>query len=261
MTRTDRLCQRLKICEYFNTVRSHISQTAFVQANGEVRRPANRAGSKLVVFQKEKEKGHVTRLHDTNARTENSRRTSARRGAGGGAKAARYEAPRGYQGMKGTGLERRLLAADDACEGDDEEARDGRREWSWRLQRQRQNDQKHCHAQRGRRTTREKNSQVAFRAVGAPAQMVLEVPARRTLALLQYVLRYEVLSCWRVRRKAGLGPLEARGVGVIGHRCGYTISRSREWQRIPLMRIMDAKGITRYQLGHGNCGEERGRIE
>jgi hypothetical protein len=44
--------------------------------------------------------------------------------------------------MKGTGLERGLLPADDACEGDVEKARDGRCKWSWRLQRQRQNDQK-----------------------------------------------------------------------------------------------------------------------
>jgi hypothetical protein len=99
------------------------------------------------------------------------------------------------------------------------------------------------------------DSQVAVRAVGAPAQVVLKVFAWRARALLEHVVRYQVLWLLRVpvcvcgvRREGRVGAEEARGVGGVSVRpsagCGRTVSR--EGRRGIHRLAVRAEGITRY---------------
>jgi hypothetical protein len=77
------------IHEHFNARRGDISQTGVAQANGEVGRPANSTGSKLLAFQKKQRGGGggggggtgvSTTGRPTNTRIKNSRGGLEKRG-------------------------------------------------------------------------------------------------------------------------------------------------------------------------------------
>jgi len=225
-------CPHLLIREHFDARRSDVSQTGLVQANGEVRRPANGSRNKVMIFRKRTEREGLC----YNQRATNEER----RGTHGGCE------ERGEAGEWGNQVGTWLGA----------EGRTRRRGWDWSgccwrrttrgkmtpKDRATEDASNHegCNKWRKEREEDESlrmtavvnatqvNSQVAFYTIGAPAQMVLKVLAGHASALLEYVARYHVLLLLSVPLCAWSGWWEGRVGGEELRRFGEVrIRRSR----------------------------------
>ena len=114
--RTRRLlnCQHLLIHEHFDANRSDVSQTGIVQANGEVRRPANGSRNKVIIFRKRR---HVSQLgasrNESEERLTEDARNAERRG--GGVRRSEHGLARRVEHAEGGGA--RASAAGDGRRG------------------------------------------------------------------------------------------------------------------------------------------------
>jgi len=116
--------QHLLIREHFDARRSDVSQTGLVQANGEVRRPANGARNKVMTFRKKR--AHVTTSASRTKRKEElteDARNAGRRGSG----ERRLERGRARRVERAEGDWARADAADDGRRGGRRRRRTARR--------------------------------------------------------------------------------------------------------------------------------------